>query len=127
MQGLLGNIVAPQTAYLILRGIKTLALRVERQNASGLAVARFLEDQPKVRRVWYPGLESHPDHAIATATMRGFGGVVSFEIDGDGERAHRFIDALRIPTIGPSLGGVETHGQPAGRHGLRQRGAGRTR
>lgn len=108
MQGLLGNIVAPHTAYLILRGMKTLALRVERQNASGLAVARFLAEQPKVRRVWYPGLDSHPDHAIAMETMRGFGGVVSFEIDGDGERAYRFIDALQIPTIGPSLGGVET-------------------
>jgi cystathionine gamma-synthase len=112
MQGLLGNIVAPHTAYLILRGIKTLALRVERQNASGLAVAQFLADQPKVRTVWYPGLESHPDHAVATATMRGFGGVVSFEIEGDGERACRFIDALQIPTIGPSLGGVESMVSP---------------
>lgn len=112
MQGLLGNIVAPQTAYLILRGIKTLALRVERQNASGLAVARFLEGHANVRRVWYPGLESHPDHAIAQATLRGGGGVVSFEIDGGVERAYRFIDALRIPTIGPSLGGVETMVSP---------------
>ena len=112
MQGLLGNVVAPHTAYLALRGMKTLALRVERQNASGLAVARFLEQQPKVRRVWYPGLESHPDYAVAAATMRGFGGVVSFEIEGDIERAHRFIDALTIPTIGPSLGGVETMVSP---------------
>jgi cystathionine gamma-synthase len=112
LQALLGNIVAPQTAYLILRGMKTLALRVARQNASGLAVARFLESQPKVRRVWYPGLASHPDHAIAAATMSGFGGVVSFEIDGDAARAHRFIDALRIPTIGPSLGGVESMVSP---------------
>lgn len=112
LQGLLGNVVAPQTAYLILRGMKTLALRVARQNASGLAVARFLEEQPQVRRVWYPGLPSHPDHAIAAATMSGFGGVVSFEIDGDGARAHRFIDALRIPTIGPSLGGVESMVSP---------------
>jgi len=112
MQGLLGNIVAPHTAYLILRGMKTLALRVERQNSSGMAVARFLADHPKVRCVWYPGLESHPDHAIAVATMRGFGGVVSFEIDGDAERAYRFIDALTIPTIGPSLGGVESMVSP---------------
>jgi cystathionine gamma-synthase len=112
MQGLLGNIVAPQTAYLILRGVKTLALRVERQNASGLAVARFLADQSKVRTVWYPGLESHPDHGVATATMRGFGGVVSFEIDGDADRAYRFIDSLKIPTIGPSLGGVESMVSP---------------
>ena len=112
LQGMLGNIVAPQTAYLILRGMKTLALRVARQNTSGLAVARFLEHHPKVRRVWYPGLASHPDHAIAAETLRGFGGVVSFEIDGDGARAHRFIDALRIPTIGPSLGGVESMVSP---------------
>ncbi|MDQ3249962.1 MAG: aminotransferase class I/II-fold pyridoxal phosphate-dependent enzyme [Chloroflexota bacterium] len=105
---MLGCIVDPHAAYLILRGLKTLALRVERQNANGLAVARFLADQPKVRRVWYPGLESHRDYALAQATMHGFGGVVSFEIDGDAEQAYRFIDALKIPTIGPSLGGVES-------------------
>lgn len=111
-QGLLGHIVAPQTAWLILRGMKTLALRVARQNASGLAVARFLADHPKVRTVWYPGLETHPDHQVAVATMRGFGGVVSFEIEGDGATAHRFIDALQIPAIGPSLGGVESMVSP---------------
>jgi len=107
-QGMFGSIADPHGAYLMLRGMKTLALRMERHNANGLAIARFLEDQPQVRRVWYPGLESHPDHALAKATMRGFGGVVSFEIDGDGERAYRFLDALQIPTIGPSLGGVES-------------------
>jgi cystathionine gamma-synthase len=112
IQGLLGQVVDAHTAYLILRGMKTLALRVERQNANGLAVARFLAGQPQVRQVWYPGLASHPDHAIATATMRGFGGVVSFEIEGDGAAAHRFIDALKIPTIGPSLGGVESMVSP---------------
>ncbi len=112
MQALLGNIVAPQTAYLILRGIKTLALRVERQNASGLAVARFLAEHPKVRQVWYPGLKTHPDHAVAVRTMKGFGGVVSFEVEGDAALAHRFIDALQIPTIGPSLGGVESMVSP---------------
>lgn len=105
---LLGGISDPHAAYLILRGLKTLALRVQQHNANGLAVARFLEGHPKVRRVWHPGLASHPDHAVAAATMRGFGGVVSFEVDGDGEDAHRFIDALRIPAIGPSLGGVES-------------------
>lgn len=108
MQGLLGNLLAPQNAYLILRGIKTLALRVEQQNCSALAIARFLEAQSKVRRVWYPFLESHPDYAVAAATLRGAGGVVSFEIDGDMDRTHRFLDALRIPVIGPSLGGVES-------------------
>ena len=107
-QGMFGSIADPHGAYLMLRGIKTLALRIARHNANGLAVARFLEEQPQVRRVWYPGLASHPDHALAKATMRGFGGVVSFEIDGDAARAYRFIDALKIPTIGPSLGGVES-------------------
>ncbi len=105
---MLGCITDPHAAYLILRGMKTLALRVQRHNTNGMAVARFLEDHPKVRRVWYPGLESHCDHAIAAATMQGFGGVVSFEIEGDQQTAYRFIDALQIPTVGPSLGGVET-------------------
>ena len=104
---LLGCIVDPHAAYLILRGLKTLSLRVQQHNANGLAVAQYLEHHPKVRRVWYLGLESHRDHAAA-AVMRGYGGVVSFEIEGDGEAAHRFIDALRIPAIGPSLGGVES-------------------
>ena len=107
-QGLLGNLVAPQTAYLILRGIKTLALRVERQNANGLAVARYLEGHPKVRRVWYPGLASHRDHELAARTMRGAGGVVSFEVEGEAEDAYTFLNALKIPAIGPSLGGVES-------------------
>lgn len=107
-QGMLGCIVDPHAAYLILRGLKTLGLRMERHNANGLAVARFLEDHPKVRRVWYPGLASHPDHSVATANMAGFSGVVTFEIDGDREQTYQFIDALRIPTVGPSLGGVES-------------------
>ena len=104
----LGCIVDPHAAYLILRGLKTLALRVQRHNINGLAVARFLEHHPKIRRVWYPGLESHRDHKIAASTMHGFGGVVSFEITGDIETTYRFIDALQIPTVGPSLGGVES-------------------
>lgn len=107
-----GYLVDPHAAYLILRGMKTLALRVARQNANGLAVARFLAGQPQVRRVWYPGLECHRDHQLATATLRGFGGVVSFEIDGDAARTYRFLDSLTIPTIGPSLGGVETMVSP---------------
>jgi cystathionine gamma-synthase len=107
-QGVLGAVVDPHCGYLILRGLKTLGLRMRQHNASGLAVARFLEDHPKVKRVWYPGLESHPDHLIAAQTMEGFGGVISFEIDGDGPAASRFIDSCRIPKIGPSLGGVES-------------------
>ncbi len=107
-QTMLGHLVDPHSAYLILRGLKTLALRVQQHNANGLAVARLLEGHPKVRRVWHLSLTSHPDHAAAAAVMGGFGGVVSFEIEGDGAAAHRFIDALRIPAIGPSLGGVES-------------------
>ncbi len=111
-QGILGAVVDPHAAYLILRGLKTLGLRVKQHNENGMAVARFLEAHPKVRRVWYPGLESHPDHAVARATMRGFGGVVSFEIDGDAAATARFIDACRIPQIAPSLGGVESLIEP---------------
>lgn len=107
-QGMLGGICDPHSAYLLLRGLKTFALRMERHNANGLAVARFLAEHPRVARVHYPGLESHPDHAVAAAQMRGFGGVVSFEIAGDLEATSRFIDRLRIPYIAPSLGGVES-------------------
>ncbi|MBI3957693.1 MAG: aminotransferase class I/II-fold pyridoxal phosphate-dependent enzyme [Chloroflexi bacterium] len=107
-QGVIGAVVDPHTAFLILRGLKTLGLRMAQHNANGLAVARFLEDHPRIRRVWYPGLESHPDHAVAAASMTGFGGVVSFEVESDGPGASRFIDACRIPRIAPSLGGVES-------------------
>lgn len=107
-QSLLGGSLDPHAAYLVLRGLKTLALRVERQNTNGLAIAQYLEQHPRVKRVWYPGLASHQDHQIGAATMSGFGGVVSFELDADTASTYRFIDALKIPTIGPSLGGVET-------------------
>ncbi len=107
-QALFGSIVDPHAAYLILRGLKTLALRVERQNATGAAVARYLDAHPKVDRVWYPALESHRDHKIAMETMSGFGSVVSFELDSNLEGCYQFIDALKIPVIGPSLGGVES-------------------
>jgi len=85
-----------------------LALRIERHNASATAVAAFLEDHPKVRKVWYPSLPSHRDHELAARTMNGFGGVVSFEPAGGVEQAYRLMDAMKIPTIGPSLGGVES-------------------
>ncbi len=106
--GVLGGIADPHAASLLLRGLKTLALRVARQNENGQRIAEFLESHPKVRRVWYPGLPSHPDYATARAQMLGFGGVVSFEIDGTLEDGSRFIDALEIPIIAPSLGGVES-------------------
>jgi len=107
-QGMLGGICDPHSAYLLLRGLKTFGLRMERHNHNGLAVARFLEEHPRVARVHYPGLASHPDHAVAAAQMAGFGGVVSFEIAGDLEATARFIDRLRLPYIAPSLGGVES-------------------
>lgn len=106
-QALIGAICDPHTAYLLLRGIKTLALRVAHQNHAGLEVARFLESHPRIRRVYYPGLPGHPDYAVASRQMQGFGGVVSFELDADLETTSRFIDALRIPYIGPSFGGAE--------------------
>ena len=108
LQNMLGSTIDPQCSYRLLRGMKTLALRMARHNENGQRVAEFLEGQAGIRRVWYPGLASHPDHAVARRLMAGFGGVVTFEIDGDMERTNRFIDALRIPYIGPSLGGVES-------------------
>jgi cystathionine gamma-synthase len=107
-RGVLGGVIGPQDAYLLLRGLKTLALRVQRHNENGMRVAQFLESHPKVRRVYYPGLSSHPDYAVAHEQMVGFGGVVSFEIEGDLESTGAFIDALHLPCIGPSLGGVES-------------------
>jgi len=107
-QGMLGAVSGPQGCYLLGRGLKTFALRMERQNASGQAIAEFLEKHPKVKRVHYPGLASHPDHAVAKRQMRGFGGVVSFELAGTLEDCSRFVDAMTIPQIAPSLGGVES-------------------
>jgi len=104
----LGAVCDPQTAYLIQRGLKTLSLRVTQQNRSAQKVADFLEAQSEVKRVWYPGLRSHPDYKVARRQMEGYGGVVSFEIDGDLEVTGRFIDAVRLPLIASSLGGVET-------------------
>jgi cystathionine gamma-synthase len=98
----------PNTAWLLIRGIKTLALRMQQQNTSAQTIAEYLEGHDKVQRVFYPGLASHPDHAIAKAQMKGFGGVVSFEIDGDRERTRQFVEALQIPYLAPSLGGAET-------------------
>jgi len=108
VQGMLGAVPDPTSCYLLARGLKTFALRLERQNQSGQRIAEFLEAHPRVKRVHYPGLASHPDHAVARRQMRGFGGVVSFELDGALEDCSRFVDALRIPQIAPSLGGVES-------------------
>jgi cystathionine gamma-synthase len=108
MQAMLGGITDPHTAYLLLRGVKTLGIRIRKQNENGMAVARFLEGHPRVRRVYYPGLSSHPDYKVACEQMQGFGGVVSFELAADMKTTSTFIDRLRLPYIAPSLGGVET-------------------
>ncbi len=108
MQGITGAVPDPFAAYLLIRGLKTLALRVARQNENGARLAAFLAEHPKVARVHHPSLPSHPEHALACRQMRGFGGVVSFEIRGDLAAGSRLVDACRIPRIAPSLGGVES-------------------
>ena len=108
LQGQLGGTIDPHCAYLLLRGLKTLAVRIEKHNRNGLAIARFLQNHPRVEHVYYPGLETHPDHAIAKEQMRGFGGVVSFLVKGGLDETLRFIDNLKLPYLGPSLGGVES-------------------
>lgn len=107
-RGVLGGVVDPQNAFLLERGIKTLAVRVRQQNQNAQAVAEYLEAHPAIERVWYPGLSSHPDHEVACAQMSGFGGVVTFTVRGDLYTTGDFIDRLRIPYIAPSLGGVES-------------------
>jgi cystathionine gamma-synthase len=107
-RGVIGSVLDPHAAFLIMRGLKTLALRVERQNANALALARALERHPKVERVHYPWLESHPSFPIASTQMRGGGAVVSFVVRGGRAAASRVVDAARIAQIAPSLGGVES-------------------
>ena len=105
----MGGVNSPHNAYLLERGLKTLALRMERHNANGQAVAEFLAGHPRVERVLYPGLSDHPFHTIAKETMRGFGGLVTFFLrDADWQQTAAVIDAVKIPRIGPSLGGVES-------------------
>ena len=107
-RGVLGGVLDPNSAYLLIRGLKTLALRVDRQNKSGLMIAEWLEAHPKVERVYYPGLASHPDAVIARRQMKGFGGVVSFLVRGGLEAGSRLVDATQLCTLAPSLGGVDT-------------------
>jgi cystathionine beta-lyase/cystathionine gamma-synthase len=104
----LGGCMDPHAAWLLLRGIKTLAVRVQRQNENALRVARFLDGHPKVRRVNYPFLEEHPQHALAKEQMSGGGGLLSFEVEGTGEDARRVVESLRLFTLAPSLGGVDS-------------------
>ena len=112
LRGVLGSVLDPHAAFLVARGMKTLALRVTHQNASALAVARHLKSHPNVERVYYPGLASHPNHDVARAQMCGFGGVVSFVVKGELPGACRVVDAMKLARIGPSFGGVEALVEP---------------
>ena len=102
-----GAILGPFDAWLVLRGTKTLALRMERHNANGLAMAQYLEAHPKVTAVHYPGLPSHPQHALARRQMRGFGGMIAFDL-GSLAAAGRLLNSVRLCALAESLGGVET-------------------
>ncbi len=104
----IGASLDPQTAWLLGRGIKTLDVRMERHNRNALELAAFLNSHPKVKRVFYPGLPSSPFHATAKKQMSGFGGMLSFEIDGNRDTMNRFIKELKMIKLIPSLGGVET-------------------
>jgi len=108
LQNSVGAIAAPFDSFLALRGVKTLALRMERHCSSALALAQWLEQQPQVSRVHYPGLESHPQHALAKRQMNGFGGMISVDLKTDLAGARRFLEAVRIFSLAESLGGVES-------------------
>ena len=104
----LGGALDPHAAFLLHRGMKTLAVRMRQHNESALQIARFLENHPAVEKVYYPGLESHPRHARARELFNGFSGMISLEIKGDVESAQRFMSRTTLPINAPSLGGVET-------------------
>ncbi len=104
----MGGVIDPHCCYLLLRGLKTFPLRVKAQNESALRIAQYLENHPKVEKAYYPFLKSHAHYEIAKQQMKGGGGVVTFTIHGDVEAAKRFMDALEMIYIAPSLGGVET-------------------
>ncbi len=112
LQNAVGAIAGPFDSFLALRGVKTLAVRMQRHNENALALARWLESQPKVKRVHYPGLASHPQHALATAQMHavggGYGGMICAELATDLAGARRFLEAVRVFALAESLGGVES-------------------
>lgn len=108
LQNSVGAIQGPFDSFLVLRGIKTLALRLERHCSNALALAQWLEREPKVRKVYYPGLESHPQHALARRQMNGYGGIISIDLDTDLAGARRFLERCEVFTLAESLGGVES-------------------
>lgn len=108
LQNSVGAIAGPFDSFLSLRGLKTLGLRMERHNSNALALAQWLEQQPKVKRVIYPGLPSHPQYALAQKTLRGPGGIISMELNGDEAAACRFLEHCHLFALAESLGGVES-------------------
>lgn len=108
MQRMIGAVPGPVTCFLLERGLKTFALRMEHHNKAGLTIARMLEVHPKIEKVWYPALKTHPDHTIATSQMKGFGSVVTFLLRGGDAETRKFIDSLDLFLITPSLGGSES-------------------
>jgi cystathionine gamma-synthase len=109
LRGIMGAISSPHSIYLLERGLKTFELRMQRHNENGQGVAEYLAGHPRVERVYYPGLPSHPFHEVARRTMRGFGGLVTFTVrDADWRATADIVDAMQIARIAPSLGGVET-------------------
>ncbi|MBW3671426.1 MAG: cystathionine gamma-synthase [Acidobacteria bacterium] len=107
LQNAAGAILSPFDSFLVMRGIKTLAVRMERHNENGAAIAEYLANQSKVKKVNYPGLSSHPQHELAKKQMRGFGAVISFEL-GSMDNARKFLNEVKLCSLGESLGGVET-------------------
>ncbi|MEE3370347.1 MAG: aminotransferase class I/II-fold pyridoxal phosphate-dependent enzyme [Planctomycetota bacterium] len=109
LRGIMGAVNSAHNIYLLQRGLKTFALRMERHNQNGQAVAEFLDSHPRVEKVYYPGLASHRDHTIAHNTMRGFGGLITFLVkQADWKETAKIVDAVTVPRIAPSLGGVES-------------------
>jgi len=108
LQNSVGAIAGPFDAFLALRGIKTLAIRMQRHCESALKIARWLEQEPRVRKVFYPGLESHPQHALAKSQMDGFGGIISIDLNTDLAGARRFLERCEVFALAESLGGVES-------------------
>jgi cystathionine gamma-synthase len=103
---IMGGVMDPLSAFLALRGIQTLELRIQRQNENAMKIAEFLQQHKKIKKVYYPGLASHPDHDIAKRQMIGFGGMLSFEVNGDFDETIHFMDGLKVIKLATSLGGV---------------------
>ena len=108
LQNAIGAVISPMDSFMVLRGTKTLHVRMERHESNARTIAAWLENHPQVERVFYPGLESHPGHAVQKTQASGFGGMISFVLRGKLDQAHKFLSACKIFTLAESLGGVES-------------------